>query len=238
LLDAGESLVPGFRQARAGHAWAGARPLIKDDRVASSDTRHMSRGMLIMDHQDRDGLSGMLTIGGGKFTTYRLMAEHIVDAMEDKLGSHHPCRTAQEPCPGQEDSRNYQITHRLAEREADRLKDQTICECELLGRRQFVDLLTEFPQASLDDLRRQSRLGMGPCQGGFCSARAAGLAFAEGKIDIERATGLLRLFLVNRWIGLWPILHGDQVRQTALDDWILQGILDVDHLPAQTQEVV
>ncbi|MDR1213802.1 MAG: anaerobic glycerol-3-phosphate dehydrogenase subunit A [Propionibacteriaceae bacterium] len=238
LLDAGESLVPGFRQARAVHAWAGARPLIKDDRVASSDTRHMSRGMSIMDHQDRDGLSGMLTIGGGKFTTYRLMAEHIVDAMEDKLGSHHPCRTAQEACPGQEDAHNYQITHRLAERETDRLSDQTICECELLGRRQFVDLLTEFPHATLDDLRRQSRLGMGPCQGGFCSARAAGLAFAEGKIDIERATGLLRLFLANRWIGLWPILHGDQVRQTVLDDWILQGILDVDHLPAQTQEVV
>ena len=47
----------------------------------------------------------------------------------------------------------------------------------------------------------------------------------------ERATALLRLFLKNRWLGLWPILYGDQVRQTALDNWIFQGTLDVEHLP-------
>ncbi|MDR0416798.1 MAG: FAD-dependent oxidoreductase, partial [Propionibacteriaceae bacterium] len=90
MLDAGEVLVPGFRQARAVHAWAGARPLIKDDRVAASDTRHMSRGMAIIDHLEHDGLRGMLTIGGGKLTTYRLMAQHIVDAMEDQAGERHP----------------------------------------------------------------------------------------------------------------------------------------------------
>jgi glycerol-3-phosphate dehydrogenase len=49
---------------------------------------------------------------------------------------------------------------------------------------------------------------------------------------------MLRAFLEHRWIGLWPILHGDQVRQAALDDWILQGIYDVDHLPATTKEYV
>jgi len=88
-----------------------------------------------------------------------------------------------------------------------------------------------------DDLRRQLRLGMGPCQGGFCSMRATGIAVEEGTIDAERATGLLRLFLKNRWIGLWPILYGEQVRQTALDDWIFQGTFDVEHLPTPQQEV-
>ena len=67
--------------------------------------------------------------------------------------------------------------------------------------------------------------------------RAAGIALEEGAIDVERATGLLRLFLRNRWIGLWPILYGDQVRQTALDNWIFQGTLDVEHLPQPEQEV-
>ena len=33
MLDAGEVLVPGFRQARALHAWSGARPLFKDERA-------------------------------------------------------------------------------------------------------------------------------------------------------------------------------------------------------------
>jgi glycerol-3-phosphate dehydrogenase len=78
---------------------------------------------------------------------------------------------------------------------------------------------------------------MGPCQGGFCTMRATGVAHEVGAVDTERATGLLRLFLKNRWLGLWPILYGDQVRQTALDNWIFSGTLDVEHLP-QGAEVV
>ena len=67
--------------------------------------------------------------------------------------------------------------------------------------------------------------------------RATGIALESDHIDVERANGLLRLFLKNRWIGLWPILYGDQVRQTALDNWIFQGTLDVEHLPQPQSEV-
>jgi len=237
MLDAGEILIPGFRKARAVHAWAGARPLIKDKRVSSSDTRHMSRGMAVIDHADRDGLEGMLTIGGGKLTTYRLMAEHIVDEMCRKLGETRVCRTADEVVPGSESGKNYHVTHRLAEREEDRWEDQIICECELMNRSMFVQAWEDQPDASFDDIRRQLRLGMGPCQGGFCTTRATGIALETGHIDLERATGLLRLFLKNRWIGLWPILYGDQLRQAALDNWIFQGTLDVEHLPQPETEV-
>ncbi|WP_040161499.1 anaerobic glycerol-3-phosphate dehydrogenase subunit GlpA [Nigerium massiliense] len=237
MLDAGEQLIPGFRRARAVHAWSGARPLIKDDRVAASDTRHMSRGMAVIDHLQTDGVKGLLTIGGGKLTTYRLMAEHIVDTMCEQMGQMRPCTTAEEEIPP-EGTKNYVITHRLEDREEDRLEDQIICECELMSRGMFTRALAEQPDGTLDDLRRQLRLGMGPCQGGFCAMRAAGIAHQSGAVDIERATGLLRLFLKNRWIGLWPILYGDQVRQTALDDWIFQGTLDVEHLPHATEEVV
>ena len=237
MLDAGEVLVPGFRRSRALHAWAGARPLIKDKRVSASDTRHMSRGMAVIDHAERDGLEGMLTIGGGKLTTYRLMAEHIVDEMCRKLGETRACHTADELIPDEKPGKNYVVTHRLHDREEDRLEDQIICECELMSRAMFVKALEDQPQASFDDLRRQLRLGMGPCQGGFCSMRATGIALETGHIDVERATGLLRLFLKNRWIGLWPILYGDQVRQTALDNWIFQGTLDIENLPEPTTEV-
>lgn len=236
LLDAGEVLIPGFRDGRALHAWAGARPLIKDDRVKTADTRHMSRGMAVIDHTLRDELEGMLTIGGGKLTTYRLMAEHIVDAMCGKLGETRPCRTAAEGIPAPT-SKPHRITDRLAAREADRGEDQLICECELVSRKMLAEALKMAPQASFDDLRRQLRLGMGPCQGGFCTLRAAGVAVNEGRLDAERATELLRLFLRNRWIGSWPILYGQQARQAALDNWILQGTLDVEHLPAPQTEV-
>ncbi len=237
MLDAGEVLIPGFRKARAVHAWAGARPLIKDSRVSSTDTRHMSRGMAIIDHTTRDGLDGLVTIGGGKLTTYRLMAEHIVDTMCEKLGESRACRTADEAIPGSEDGKNYVVTHRLAEREEDRMDEQILCECELMSRKMFTDALAAQPKGTFDDLRRQLRLGMGPCQGGFCSMRATGVALETGHIDLERATGLLRLFLKNRWLGLWPILYGDQVRQTALDNWIFQGTLDAEHLPQPESEV-
>lgn len=237
MLDAGEVIIPGFRQARALHAWAGARPLIKDDRVAASDTRHMSRGMAVIDHTERDGLDGLLTIGGGKLTTYRLMAEHIVDAMCAKLGEQRACRTATETIPGSESGKNYLVTHRLHDREADRESEQIICECELVTKKMFTDALAEQPKGSFDDLRRQLRVGMGPCQGGFCSVRSTGVALASGQLDIERATGLLRLFLKNRWIGIWPILYGAQVRQTALDNWIFTGTLDIEHLPQPEDEV-
>jgi len=237
MLDAGEILIPGFRQSRALHAWAGARPLIKDKRVAAADTRHMSRGMAVIDHTPRDGLDGLLTIGGGKLTTYRLMAEHIVDAMCAKLGETRACRTADEAIPGSESGKNYLVTHRLEAREEDRFDDQILCECELMNRKMFTDALAEQPKGSFDDLRRQLRLGMGPCQGGFCTTRATGVALASDHIDVERATGLLRLFLKNRWIGLWPILYGEQVRQTALDNWIFRSTLDVEHLPEPVSEV-
>ncbi|MHB1010921.1 MAG: FAD dependent oxidoreductase family protein, partial [Propionibacteriaceae bacterium] len=242
MFDAGEVLVPGFRKARALHVWAGARPLVKDSRVGAGDTRHMSRGMGILNHYERDGLKGLLTISGGKLTTYRLMAEHIVDAMEAELGTSHPCRTADEPCPtpGPEPTyvpSTYHVTHRLHDREHDRMQDQILCECELMSRRMFTDKLAEQPTASLDDLRRQLRLGMGPCQGGFCAVRATGVAHELGTVGTERATGLLRLFLEHRWLGLWPILYGDQVRQTALDNWIFSGTLDVEHLPEGAEVV-
>ena len=238
MLDCGELLVPGFRNARAVHAWAGARPLVKDSRVGSGDTRHMSRGMSIIDHSTRDGLKGLLTIAGGKLTTYRLMAEHVVDAMCEQRGETRPCRTADENVPGSETGTNSVITHRLHDREENWQREQILCECELMSRKMFVDALATQPKGSFDDLRRQLRLGMGPCQGGFCSMRATGVALETGHIDAERATGLLRLFLKNRWIGIWPILYGDQVRQTALDNWILAGTLDVGHLPETKKEVV
>lgn len=238
MLDAGEQLIPGFRQARAVHAWAGSRPLIKDDRVAASDTRHMSRGMAVVDHLERDGVRGLLTIGGGKLTTYRLMAEHIVDAMCEQLGDKRECRTADEEIGYPDGRKHYVVTHRLGDREKDRTEDEIVCECELMSRSMLTTLMKQQPQSTLDDLRRQLRLGMGPCQGGFCTPRAAGIALDEGVADVERATGLLRLFLKNRWIGIWPILYGDQVRQVALDNWMWQGTLDIEHLPEPDEEVV
>jgi glycerol-3-phosphate dehydrogenase len=48
----------------------------------------------------------------------------------------------------------------------------------------------------------------------------------------SEATAALRDFLQERWKGIHPILYGDGLRQARLDEWIFQGLLDIEHLPA------
>jgi glycerol-3-phosphate dehydrogenase len=240
MLDHGEILVPGLRQARALRVWAGVRPLFQDDKSgpAAADTRDVSRTHAVVDHRERDGVSGLLTMSGGKLTTLRLMAQDLVDAMCRQLGDERPSRTEHEQPPGNGDGRYLHIGDRLRQREATLRDEQLICECELIGRSQLEEAMRRRATTNLDDIRRQLRLGMGPCQGGFCMYRAAGIMHGVERLDAEEASGSLVTFLQERWKGVWPILYGDQLRQARLDDWIFQGVLDVEHLPEAPPAIV
>jgi glycerol-3-phosphate dehydrogenase len=241
MLDAAELLVPGFRESRMLRVWGGVRPLFQDQTV--TETRDVTRTHAVLDHANRDGVAGFITITGGKFCTYRLMAQDAVDAACAALGTQRPCRTADEPLPGSvspgDDSRTtaateqrfYQLGSRLAEREKTLHDEQLICECELVRRGPLEDAVVRRGAPTLDDIRRALRLGMGPCQGGFCSYRATGILHQAAKISAGQANRSLLGFLAERWKGVSPLLHGDQLRQACLDDWIFQGVLDVAHLP-------
>ena len=231
MLDDGETLVPGFRQARALRVWAGVRPLFQDEKADSTDSRDVSRSHALLDHRERDGVDGFLTITGGKLTTYRLMAQHTVDKMCEQLGEDRPCTTATTELPASEDHRFYALGDRLAKREVNLADEQAICECELVTRSTLEEVMRRRDSTNLDDIRRQLRLGMGPCQGGFCIYRATGILHGVEELDGEQAMGSLNDFLEERWKGVWPILYGDQLRQARLDDWIFQGLLDVEHVP-------
>jgi glycerol-3-phosphate dehydrogenase len=241
MLEDGDRLVPGLREARALRVWAGVRPLFQDDKSepAAADSRDISRTHAVVEHSERDGIGRLLTMSGGKLTTMRLMAQDLVDAMCRQLGDPRPSRTETErpPAPPTDgdprfgDSGYLHLGDRLRYRELRLQDEQLICECELIGR----DLLEETIRAdgtkNLDDLRRRLRLGMGPCQGGFCMYRATGILHGVERLDGSEASGSLVHFLQERWKGVWPILYGDQLRQARLDDWIFQGLLDVEHLP-------
>ena len=82
---------------------------------------------------------------------------------------------------------------------------------------------------NLDDIRRMVRLGMGPCQGGFCMYRGTGILHGVQRLDGPAANRSLLDFLQERWKGVQPILYGDQLRQARYDDWIFQGLLDIEH---------
>jgi glycerol-3-phosphate dehydrogenase len=71
--------------------WAGLRPLLADD-----DEHHHSERTadLSRRHRVRTAEDGMVHVTGGKWTTYRLMAEHTVDAVAKQLRGTPRCRTA------------------------------------------------------------------------------------------------------------------------------------------------
>jgi glycerol-3-phosphate dehydrogenase len=172
MLEEGDKLVPGLSRARVLRAWAGVRPLYQEG--FQGESRDATRALTLLDHRQRDGVAGLLTITGGKWTTFRLMAETTMDAACAQLGVERPCRTADTPVPGVEQG-HYWLGHRLDEVEAEGLQGELICECEFVTRAMIEGAVRRNPTLTLDDLRRDVRLGMGPCQGGFCTYRAAGI---------------------------------------------------------------
>jgi glycerol-3-phosphate dehydrogenase len=74
--------------------WSGLRPLVRSD-DASGKTADLSRR-----HKVAVSESGVVTISGGKLTTYRKMAEHAVDAVADRLGIRARSRTRRLPLVG------------------------------------------------------------------------------------------------------------------------------------------
>ena len=143
-------------------------------------SRDATRDLTLLDHKTRDGMSGLLTILGGKWTTFRLMAQVTMDKACEHLGVCKPCITAQTVVPGVEQG-HYWLGHRLHEVEEHHLQSELVCECELVTRAMLENAARNNPTLTLDDLRRDVRLGMGPCQGGFCTYRAAGILHEMGK---------------------------------------------------------
>ena len=85
-----------------------------------------------------------------------------------------PAAPAETTVPGVEQG-HYWLGHRLNEVEDEELQSELICECELVTRSMLEGAVQRNPTVTLDDLRRDVRLGMGPCQGGFCTYRAVGI---------------------------------------------------------------
>ena len=231
LLEEGDKVIPGLKDMRILRAWAGVRPLYAETNVQNN--RQLSRAFVLLDHETRDGVSGLITITGGKWTTFRKIAEATVDLVCAKLGVERACRTHLEPIssPEEEEKGYHHLGARLARVENEKLYGDLICECELATRNDVSHAIIDGQARTIDDVRRDVRLGMGPCQGGFCTYRVAGLLHELTQPAIEATNVALRDFLQERWKGLLPILWGQQLRQERLDEMIYLSILNVDHLP-------
>ena len=168
------------------------------------------------------------------------MAEATVDLVCRKLGTARPCRTAEEMLPNPNGAQRgyHHLGAPLAGVEQAQDYGNLICECELATREDVVAAIVNHNPLTIDDVRRDVRLGMGPCQGGFCTYRIAGLLHQLRRAKIEDTNLALRDFLAERWRGLLPVLWGQQLRQERLDQLIYLSLLNVDHLPGPTRSML
>ena len=172
----------------------------------------------------RDGVGGMWSIVGGKLTTYRLMARDVVDAVATVAGRRravpHGRRGAARRRPAA--VRTGSATGWRRSRRSGGGDAELVCECELVTRATAgTRPSTERADSSLDDLRRTTRLGMGPCQGAFCIPRAAAALDARGRspgAGGARRQRALRDFVAERFRGTRPIAWGDQLAELWLAD--------------------
>jgi glycerol-3-phosphate dehydrogenase len=105
LIDETNRLIPGaaLTPDQVLYTYAGVRPL---PAAPDGDEGSITRSHVIHDHAGRDvaeedRVEGLLSIVGGKITTYRRLSEETVDQAVKKLGRKaDKCRTHQLPLPG------------------------------------------------------------------------------------------------------------------------------------------
>lgn len=249
LLKDGEQLIPNVSKTRALRAYCGVRPLVA--LTAEVSGRDISRGIVLIDHEQRDGAKNFITIAGGKLMTYRLMAEWASDLVCTKLSVNAACTTHKTPLPGSEKkiapSRRVKLftgipnsvvgstLYRHGQRvlgilKKDKRNYRLICECEMVTEGEIEYAIRNLHVKDIVDLRRRTRIGMGPCQGELCAYRCAGLFNIYGNVGPSETAILLKDFLEERWKGIKPVLWGDGLRESEFTYWIYEGLFGISQI--------
>jgi len=237
---AGE-LSPILDKTRILRCYAGVRPLVASDNDPTG--RSVSRGIVLFDHESRDGLKGFITITGGKLMTYRLMAEKATDLICEKLNVKKKCETSSLKLPGSREDKEtilkkiysmpISIKESLIYRHGDiaekmsnedGVNNSLVCECEEVSAGEVLYAIDHMDVNNLIDLRRRTRIGMGTCQGELCACRASGMLGKYKKKCSYRAKEDLSLFLNERWKGIYPIAWGDSLRESQYSAWVYQSV--------------
>lgn len=224
LMREASKMIPEMTETRFIRTYAGIRPLFQSEK--QGDDRAISRGFALIDHGQRDGVKNLITITGGKFITYRLMAERASDLICQKMGIDAPCSTHLKTLPGADKLSG----------PADRLKEaghpdstqrgETLCECEMIGRDEVEEFLRPGKLKYPADIFHRTRLAKGTCQGGFCVYRLLGILHELG-IAKGDSNKLLKGFLEERFKGIRPVLWGVSLREEELIESIYKGIFNL-----------
>ena len=254
MIETLSELIPMLEEARTIRSFWGVRPLYEPPDVGSEDPTDITRDFFLLDHEERDDVPGMTSIVGGKFTTYRMMAEDITDHVCDLFGIDAECRTADVSLPGSEDFsvlRDYMdefglrspIGRRSVERLGSRAEEvldtdgpnPTICGCEAVTRAEVQDAIDQSG-SDLNAVRIRTRASMGNCQGGFCAHRLA--SELQDSYDEPTVRAAWDELLQERWKGQRHALWGEQLSQAMLNYALHATTQNRDHDPADSEEPV
>lgn len=248
LIKTGQDMIPELENYRLIRAFAGVRPLYQEGNSAGG--RAVTRNFALLDHQEKDGLQGFISIVGGKFTTFRLMAEKTVDLAAKRLGVTAACRTAEEPLTSPVDPALLERGKRVfgvpgAKKAADRLGDsfakvveeaernpdqrKIFCECEVVSLAEIAHVAQDGDSFTLGDIRRKTRMGMGTCQGTFCSYRTLGALSGYPQFAGNHKDYLTK-FLQKRWKGIRPVMWGQQLREAQLSSAIYCSLFGLERM--------
>ena len=247
LLKSMEWVIPSIRDARIIRTMEGVRPLIPTWKIPEGD---VTRGYEIIDHEP-EGVLGLISFAGGKLVMCRHMAEAATDSICKNLGIESKCRTHIEPLPGNSEdvdilalANKYGVSQHTVERMRARRGTETakilnltrdhpewkttICICEPVIEAELRYAIREtFPQ-TLNDLRRRVRLGTGPCQGTFCTFKAATILAEELELSGEDFQLDILDYLAERWKGKRQSIRGEQIAQEELAQGIYACVGNLD----------
>ena len=232
IIEQGAAMLPILADTRYIRAYCGVRPLISHGE--EGDDRNVSRGFALIDHaEDPCPVQNLITISGGKLTTYRLMAEKAADRVCRRLGIKAPCRTTIEPLPNTVDARwtepGLAPNQWIRNNDPD---DGLLCECEMVPQ-SVVDTIAasirrQQGQPGLKAIGLRSRIGKGPCQGTFCSQRVSAYLYDRGEFSGIQGLGELRQFLKERWRGQQPLLWDMPLAQAELLEAMHCGLFGLE----------
>lgn len=232
VIEAAARALPQARSWRPLSAWAGVRNTLFEWGVDSDD---LSRRHEILDHDERDGVAGILSVAGGKLAAYRIQSEEAVDLALKKLGlPARVCTTGDAGLPGAAPQPDFdvlaadiklprwaleRIWRRVGARVHDMFRDASaddrapVCRTEAVTRAEIVYAVNVEGCRTLEDLRRHAHVGAGGCDGLDCAAPAAHIMAGLLDWPAARTAAELRLFLDQRWLGRRPVLRGATLAQ-------------------------
>ncbi len=217
LVEGIASVLPGVTKARVIGTTAGVRPTLHEYGPTEDA---LSRDHRVVDHA-KDGAVGLFSMIGGKLASYRIFAEEMTNALVRHLEAPAaPCRTHLSPLPGGDrivskkslegvgiDAiaatrlayRHGSRAERIAERIREKPTEATVvCPCEPVLEAEIRYVAAHEMAASVDDVARRTRLGLGACGGMRCAARCGQIVAEEHALSPRDGARMALRFLARQ----------------------------------------